>query len=95
MPVSLGRLDYPGASVELEFLASDAPDAQPVATGAIAGPWLGLWLIAAHQGRPVIDADRRLWEIRLPVNSNAGPRIVLLRLGFDDRELPDPALWAR
>jgi len=94
-PVSLGSLDYPGASVELEFLASDSPDAKPVATGAIPGPWLGLWLIAAHQGRPVIDADRRLWEVRMPLKSAAGPRTVVLRLNFDDRELPDPALWAR
>jgi hypothetical protein len=91
---SLGRIDYPGASVQLEFLATDAPDAQPVATAVIQGPWLGLWAIAAYGGNPVA-ADRRLWEVRLPVETATGPRTLGLQLRFDDRELPDPVLWPR
>lgn len=92
---SLGRIDYPGASVQIEFLAQNTPDAQPVATASIPGPWLGLWLIAAYQGQPVVAADRRRWEVKLPVETSTGPREMRLRMSFDDRELPDPALWPR
>ena len=92
---NLGRIDYPGASVQIEFLASDTPEAQPIATASIPGPWLGLWLIAAQSGKPVVAADRRLWEAQLPVETAAGPRTMRLHLRFDDRELPDPAQWPR
>ncbi|MBX3407663.1 MAG: hypothetical protein KF869_12965 [Phycisphaeraceae bacterium] len=93
--VPLGRVDYPGTSVVLEFLSPTDPDGPPVATAAIPGPWLGLWLIAAHDGRPIIPADRRLWEVSLPVEWPSGPRSVKVRLTFEDRELPDPSRWPR
>lgn len=93
--IPLGRIDYPGPSVVLELLTSDAADAQVIGTAAIPGPWLGLWLIAAHNGKPLIAADRRLWEVTLPVESASGERSVKLRLTFEDRELPDPSRWPR
>ncbi len=94
-PASIGRIDYPGASVQLEFLASNAPDAQPVATASIPGPWLGLWMVGAQGGRPLTPTDRRVWEVQLPVETAAGPRSMRMQLRFEDRELPDPALWPR
>lgn len=93
--VPLGRVDYPAASVQIEFLPSDAADAQPVATASIPGPWLGLWLIASQGGAPVSPGDRKLWTVALPVETAAGPRSVRLHLRFEDRELPDPAQWPR
>lgn len=93
--IALGRIDYPGPSVQLEFLSPTDPDGPPVATVSIPGPWLGLWLVAAHNGRPVIPADRRLWQVDLPVMFPSGPRSVTIRLTFEDRELPDPSRWPR
>ncbi len=93
--VDIGRVDYPGASIQVEFLPTDSADAQPIATATIPGPWLGLWLIASQRGRPVEATDRRFWETLLPVETAAGPRSARIRLRFADRELPGPEQWPR
>ncbi len=94
-PVALGRIDYPGPSVQLEFLASNTPDAQPVAAASIPGPWLGLSLIAASGGKPVAAADARLWEAKLPVETASGVRNITVRIRFEDRMPPGPGSWPR